>query len=239
MRGVEILVVEDEPLSRDVLVRLLESRGFAAACANDGPAGLQFLRERTPSLVLLDVSMPAMSGLEVLRCIRQEHTHDQLPVILVTAMVDSDDVIAGLEAGANDYVVKPVNLPVLLARINVALRIKHGVERLMKAERHRVMLEALDSTCAKIAGPMADVIGNLEQLLPDLRVAETNGEPGAALRPRLEETLAWAREAGAVIAKLQKIASYQRIPYTDGLGGFVEASLESVAPGEPLREAET
>lgn len=233
MRGVDILVVEDEPLSRDVLVRLLESRGFTVHCTHDGPACLQWMRENTPSLVLLDVSMPAMSGLEVLRCIRQDYAHDQLPVILVTAMVDSDDVVAGLEAGANDYVVKPVNLPVLLARINVALRIKHGVERLMKAERHRVMLGALDSTCTKIAGPMSDVIGNLERLMPDLPAGEET------LRRRLEETLAWAREAGDVIAKLHKIAGYQRIPYTDGLGGFVEASLESVARDEEAREPAT
>lgn len=221
MSGARLLVVEDEPLSRDVLVRMLASRGHSVESVASGPACLDWLEHETPDVVLLDVSMPGMSGLDVLRCIRQRFTHDQLPVILVTALVDSDDVVIGLEAGANDYVVKPVNLPVLLARISVALKIKRGVQRLIQAERHRVMLEALDDACDRLDAPLDSVIRNLEELIAD------HGDADGGVRPRLEDTLDWARRAGELIRKYRKIAGYQKVPYTDGLEGFVSASLAS------------
>jgi len=228
-----ILVVEDEPLSRDVLVRMLRSRPFKVDTVNDGPAALEWLEHQLPDLILLDVSMPGMSGLDVLNCIRQKHNHDKLPVILVTAMTDAVDIVSGFEAGANDYVVKPVNMPILLARIGVALNIKRGVERLVQAERHRVMMEALEGTCDQLAEPMAAVIVHLESLRAEFRSDDV------AVGPKLDEILNWAHRVGDLIDKFKKLAAYQTVPYTAGIGGFVEASLASArkgaeeGPGEP------
>jgi CheY-like chemotaxis protein len=226
-RGALVLVVEDEPLSRDVLTRMLRSRGFRTESVPDGPSCLEWLEENAPALVLLDVSMPGMSGLDVLKCLRRQYTRDQLPVILVTAMVDSDDVVAGLEAGANDYVVKPVNLPVLLARMSVALRIRQDVERLLEAERHRVMLESLDGACERLARPLSGIVAHLETILADAATVDET------TRVRLRETLDWAREAGGLIGSFRRIASYQAVPYTEGIGSFVAASLESAARATP------
>jgi CheY-like chemotaxis protein len=214
MQDARVLVVDDEPLSRDVLVRLLESRGLAVDTAHDGAACLEALSHRIPDLILLDVSMPGMSGLDVLACIRRDHTPDQLPVILVTAMVDSEDVVAGLEAGANDYVVKPVNLPVLLARVGVALRIRKGVERLVEAERHRVMLESLETACEQLASPMTRIIGHLENLIERLP------EDDAEVRPKLVDILDWACDTGHLIQTFRNVAGYRREPYTTELGAF-------------------
>ncbi|MBT8486013.1 MAG: response regulator [Phycisphaerales bacterium] len=227
MRGAEVLVVEDDPLSRDVLERLLSSRGFDVTCVADGRACLERIEHALPDIVLLDVSMPGMSGLDVLKYVRQTHSHDQLPVILVTALIDSEDVVAGLDAGANDYVVKPVNLPVLLARIAVALRIKQGVARLMDAERHRVMLEALDDACSQLTEPMDAVRGYLEELTGgDVNVS-------ADVRERLRQTLEWANQVETLLRTFRKIAGYQTVPYTDGIGSFVAASLESASRRGP------
>ncbi len=110
-----ILVAEDDPHSRDMLVRRLERRGFTVDAVTDGASCLQQIDAQPPDLLLLDIQMPNLSGLEVLRATRARFSHDALPVILVTALGDSEDVVRGLEAGANDYVVKPINLPVLLA----------------------------------------------------------------------------------------------------------------------------
>ena len=124
--GASILVVEDDPYSRDMLLRRLTSRGFNVSAVDRGEAGLRSVAAAPPDLVLLDVNLPDTDGLEVLRRLRRKHARDAMPVILVTALGESDDVVAGLEAEANDYVVKPVNLPVLLARMRVCLQIKRA-----------------------------------------------------------------------------------------------------------------
>lgn len=221
-----ILVVEDEPLSREMLIRALEGRDFAAEGVHDGPACLEWLEHHVPALILLDVSMPGMSGLDVLRTIRQRWSADQLPVILVSALIDSDDVIAGLEAEANDYVVKPVNLPVLMARIGVCLRMKRSIERLIEAERHRVLLEQLGRACAQIARPMAAVTDQLESLLRELP------DDPRRMRQQLADVLEWSRRASELIGRFQTVAEYRKVPYTEGIGGFVDASLEQIARSE-------
>jgi len=160
-----ILVVEDEPLSQDMLVRRMASRGFRVATVADGAAAIAHVTREVPDLLLLDINMPGLSGLEVLRELRKTYTRDQLPVILVTAMADSEDVIRGLDAGANDYVVKPINFAVLLARVQVHLRIKLDVSLLIEAERQRVLIAALGEACHQLAQPMTAVMMTLEALI--------------------------------------------------------------------------
>src|SRR3954470_17211847 len=193
----QILVVEDEPLSQDMLVRRLSSRGMRVATVSDGEACVQWLQSNVPDLILLDVQMPKMTGLEVLAEIRKHFTHDALPVILVTALGESEDVIRGLQAGANDYVVKPINLPVLLARMNVCLRIKYDVSLLMEAERQRVLIKALGESCHQLAQPMTAVTMTLESLINDL---PPNCDDA---RRQLQQVLKWTREVATVIHKMQ------------------------------------
>lgn len=233
---VRALVVEDEPLSRELLVRILSGRGLDVHSVIDGPACLDWLDGNEVDLVLLDVSMPGMSGLDVLRSIRSTQAADRLPVILVTALVDSDDVVAGLEAGANDYIVKPVNPSVLMARIGVAVRIKRGVERLVAAERHQVLLQSLAETCDKISQPMTSVLSHLESLSERLPGDE------AELRTKLAEIQSWAQRVGDLLEKLRVIADHRGEPYTDGLGSFIGASLQAAldrgaTPDTPAGEA--
>ncbi len=119
-----ILIVDDEAASRDILIRRLGSRGYDARGCEGGVTCLEAVERRMPDLILLDVCMPQMDGIAVLGQLRSRWSQDLLPVIFVTARIDSEDIVAGLDAGANDYVVKPVNLPILLARIATHLRIK-------------------------------------------------------------------------------------------------------------------
>jgi len=161
----QILVVEDEPLSQDMLTRRLSSRGMRVATVSDGQACIDWLKSNVPDLILLDIQMPKMTGLDVLVEVRKHFTHDALPIILVSALGETDDVIRGLQAGANDYVVKPINLPVLLARMQVCLRIKYDVSLLMEAERQRVIIQALGESCHQLAQPMQAATMTLESLL--------------------------------------------------------------------------
>ncbi len=117
-----ILVVDDDEANRDMLGRRLERMGFAVTRATGGLEALSFLAGHPADLVVLDVMMPDPSGLQVLKTIRETPDLAHLPVILATAKFESQDVVDGLESGADDYITKPIDFPVLLARIEVLLR---------------------------------------------------------------------------------------------------------------------
>lgn len=114
-----ILLVEDDPSARVGLELALTRLGHSVTARATGEEALQTIRSRRPELVVLDIMLPRMDGLEVCRRVRQS---DELPIILLTARGDDIDVIMGLEAGADDYVVKPVQPRVLDARIRCVLR---------------------------------------------------------------------------------------------------------------------
>jgi PAS domain S-box-containing protein len=129
-----ILLVDDEAAIRDMLSRRLERRGFRVVLAASGQEALDYLARHQASTVLLDVQMPEMSGLQVLQTIRQSWTSGQLPVIMVTAKDQSEDIVMALDMGANDYITKPVDFPVALARLRTHLALKDAEERLRASE---------------------------------------------------------------------------------------------------------
>jgi len=114
-----ILLVEDDPSIREVTALGLGAAGFTVATAADGVEGVERWRAERPDLVLLDVMLPRMDGLEVCRAIRREAT---TPIVMLTARADTIDVVVGLESGADDYVRKPFEMRELVARVRAALR---------------------------------------------------------------------------------------------------------------------
>jgi adenylate cyclase len=119
-----ILVVDDTPQNILLLADLLSSRGYDVTTAASGAQALKLIAAKPPDLVLLDVVMPEMSGYEVCREIRANPATEVLPVVLVTALDPAQERIKGLEAGADDFLTKPINQPELLARVRSLLRIK-------------------------------------------------------------------------------------------------------------------
>jgi len=115
-----ILVVDDEPAVRDALERALRTAGYVVRLAANGAEGLEAVADQHPDLVVLDVLMPVMDGFEACRRLRE--AGDRTPVLMLTARDAIDDRVDGLDAGADDYVVKPFALDELLARIRALLR---------------------------------------------------------------------------------------------------------------------
>jgi adenylate cyclase len=120
-----ILIVDDTPTNAKLLEDLLAFHGYEVEVASSGEEALEAIRQRMPGLVLLDVLMPGLSGYDVCRAIRADPALAMLPVVMVTALEAREELVKGLDAGADDFLSKPINPPELLARVRSLLRIRH------------------------------------------------------------------------------------------------------------------
>jgi putative two-component system response regulator len=129
-----ILVVDDTPANLALVERILTSDGYAVQQASDGAEAIRLVAANPPDLVLMDVMMPHVDGFEACRVLKQDASTRLIPIVLITALQDSRDRIAGIEAGADDFLTKPVNVHELRARVRSLLRIKRYTDDLDSAE---------------------------------------------------------------------------------------------------------
>ena len=130
-----ILVVDDNEMNRDLLSRRLARKGHSVEVAEDGRQALEMVEAGCFELVLLDIMMPGIDGYEVLRKLREDHEPADLPVIMATAKSESEDIVAALKMGANDYVTKPFDFPVVVARVTTQLELKKSRDELARVHR--------------------------------------------------------------------------------------------------------
>jgi adenylate cyclase len=119
-----ILIVDDRQTNREILRTRLQAEGYQLLEAEDGEVALSIARQHRPDLILLDVLMPKIDGFEVCRRLRSDTDLPFIPIVLVTAKIDSKDVVTGLEAGADEYLTKPIDQATLVARVKSMLRMK-------------------------------------------------------------------------------------------------------------------
>jgi class 3 adenylate cyclase len=130
--SVSLLVVDDNELNRDMLSRRLGSRGFKVAVAEDGARALAMVELQDFDLVLLDVMMPGLSGIDVLKRLRERWPESDLPVVMATARDGTEDVVEALRLGANDYVTKPLDFAVVLARVETQLSLRRQKQEIKR-----------------------------------------------------------------------------------------------------------
>jgi putative two-component system response regulator len=128
-----ILVIEDEPTQRDLLARVLEREGYDTLGVGNGEMGLRAIAEYAPQMVLLDLTLPGINGFDICRQLRSEPLTATLPVIIITAHTSMEDMVAALDAGADDFLTKPVQHVELLARIRSAMRLRRAITSLERA----------------------------------------------------------------------------------------------------------
>ena len=130
-----ILVVDDNEMNRDMLSRRLVRKGYEVRVAEDGREALDLLEKEPFELVLLDIMMPGIDGLEVLETVRKTQPLEELAIVMATAKDRSEDIVKALKLGANDYVTKPIDFPVALARVRTHLSLVQSVRRIRELER--------------------------------------------------------------------------------------------------------
>jgi adenylate cyclase len=210
-----ILAVDDVQTNLEILKVRLEAHGYEVVTAADGEEALARVREFEPDLVLLDIMMPKLDGISVLKQLKQDTAERFIPVILVTAKSDTRDLVNGLEAGGDDYITKPFEQAALLARVRSLLRTK---------ELH----DTVQQQAAKLK-EQADTLSNMNQTL-EQRIAEQLAKIDRIARlqrflaPQVAQMIASSEEPEAALAvKPQEVVPGQ----TDSADGWLtcEASM--------------
>ena len=117
-----VLIIEDEPDIRDLLEFHLKNEGYNVLTSSDGEDGLNLARNQSPNLILLDLLLPGIKGLDICKVLKSDVRTSKINIIMVTALGQEENIVKGLETGADDYVNKPFNMSILLARISAVLR---------------------------------------------------------------------------------------------------------------------
>jgi two-component system sensor histidine kinase/response regulator len=167
-----VLIVDDIAANVRLLTGILRVGGYEIITALSGLEALEKLAEQTPDVVLLDVMMPGMDGFEVCRRIRESSEYSHLPVVMVTALQSTDDRVQAIEAGADDFLTKPVEAVEVAARVKSLVRVKRQREELDKAFRELQRAESMRDSLTEmlvhdLRTPLTTIIGPLEMLQSD------------------------------------------------------------------------
>jgi two-component system cell cycle response regulator len=150
----KILVIDDLPENVFMLQDRLENEGYEVITSYDGKSGINKAISEQPDLILLDIMMPEVTGIEVCKTLVANHATADIPIILVTAKSDAEDTKEGLEAGAFDYIKKPFNRIELLARINSALKLAEAHKLVLEVEKKNTFSATVVTTNHKIKQPL-------------------------------------------------------------------------------------
>ena len=207
----EVLIAEDEPISRRLLEVNLEKWGHVVVACNDGDEAWERMKTPdTPRIAILDWMMPGVEGPELYSRVRQLDHGKLMHLILLTALEKPEDIVRGLEAGANDYITKPFEPLELKARFEVGLRVIELQDKLIQAEKFRVLTQAAGAAAHEINQPLTALLGTADLML--LKLPEDDPTREAF------ETLQVAGERiSDIVKKMKTIREVVTRPYIQGI----------------------
>lgn len=201
-----ILVVEDDRISLNFIKAMLIEAGYRIQTAEDGLLCLNMVAEVNPDLVLMDVVMPNMDGIEACRRLKGDGSLQHVPVIFVTGNTDDRTLQAAFDAGANDYVRKPVKQVELLARVRTVLTQRKMIRRLAEKEKLKGVLETAGGICHELNQPLQYVLGVVQLMMMDTSPEDVAYTHLNAIRESIEQM-------GEITHKLTEITQFRTLKY--------------------------
>ena len=203
----KLLLVDDDQMNGKLLQSRLQKRGFECDYVMSGKECLEALKDGKYGLVLLDIMMPDMSGIEVLEEIRKDKKPVELPVIMVTAKDEAKDIVDALKKEASDYLTKPVNMEIAVARINTQLQVLALVNESLKSKQLSTITIMVTTLNHEINNPLAIAVGNLSIL--QTKLSEDTG----ALE-RIEKAMGALNRITEIVKKIEEISQKSEIEET-------------------------
>jgi CheY-like chemotaxis protein len=208
-RAERVLVVEDDPITRSIVTKLLKKANYSTFEVSNGQECLDQVDAIEPQLILLDITMPVLDGIETCRQLKANETTRDIPVIFVTGLVDDETLEKAFHVGGIDYVRKPVNRVELLARVWSAFNQINAVRKLAEEEKLKGVLETAGGVCHELNQPLQYVLGALQILMMDL-------EPDGPVSQSLEAVIEHVEQMGDITRRLAKITQYRSRRYAGG-----------------------
>ena len=203
----KILIAEDDAITLKMLERKLGSWGYEVVSVTDGNAAWEKThQDDAPQLLLLDWMMPSMDGIEICRKLKQQPKDTPTYIILLTALDQEDDIVAGLDAGADDYITKPFGNSELRSRVNVGRRMIALQNALLEKEKLQAVFEMAGAVCHEMNQPLQVVSGVAELLMLEVKNTDPHYEK---LMTIMEQT----QRMGEITNKLMKITRYETKKY--------------------------
>lgn len=205
----KILIAEDENVTRAILARKLTSWGYEVLAASEGHEAWEILQQTdAPKLVILDWMMPGMDGIEICRRLKALDKTTPAYVIMLTSRDNEDDIVKGLDSGADDYIVKPFKNSELRSRINAGRRMLELQASLLEKEKLQGVIEMSGAVCHEMNQPLQVLSGIAELLMMDIEEGNPLYEKVIMLKEQTERM-------GEITNKLMKVTSYKTKAYLD------------------------
>jgi signal transduction histidine kinase len=226
-----ILIADDNPIDRILMRTLLERGGFQVTEAENGIAALALFKREPPALVVADIIMPNMSGLDFCRAIRANPQHVDIPILLASVLREQDAIGAAYEAGANDIIGKPLNETVLLHRVRYMLRAANAF-RDLHARQHSQKLEALGT----LAGGIAHDLNNaLVPIMALSKITSRQVSPGSIAQQNLETIFRASQQARDMVKRVlafsrNDITAYQNIHLNEVVAEALKLLQATISP---------
>ena len=204
------MITDDDPINIEIIKAILEKQGYEIMSAINGKDCLELLNIKKPDLILLDIEMPEMTGLELCRLINHDPDLKDIPVIFVTAVSDFKTLKEAFESGGSDYVRKPINSIELRSRIKSVLDKLRLKERLIEKEKLAGVLEMAGAVCHEINQPLQTIFISLDSISVDI-------QKDSPLQQDIKEVKQQIYRIREITKKLMKITKYESREYVKGV----------------------